>query len=294
MTSLQTAAERQLFVKWIKPYVNTYTQMNENRFPPDEWFIQKEQEFIEEQRVAQDWEREDKIHGAYYPPHLVEEIVGYVRPHLHIPNEIRAEWHKEWINYLDALKQRHPELEKFPLRQNTFYINGDPEDTVAKFLGGFPALSQGGVQLQIRQQRLFDEFQRRNQDELQVTKEFLDYSDYDKPHERKEPENRDPFAPEKGSEIGESNMGSGMSGGKYHIKHVPYGYKVCKLHEKKCFSKHPLDLERAKSQMRALYANTKKGGSYDYNRSMFPYMAGPSDAARQQMDDTQRYKPFSY
>jgi hypothetical protein len=46
-------------------------------------------------------------------------------------------------------------------------------------------------------------------------------------------------------------------GGMYHIKHVPYGYKVCKLSEKKCFSKHPLDLERAKRQMRALYLHTR-------------------------------------
>ena len=245
--------------------------------------------------VAQQWEEEEKQHGPYYPPQLVDKIVEHVNVHLHDEDRIKESFHQAWRLKLSRFKQKYPEVSMSPISEDIFYIDGDPESPISKFLGGFPGINAGGVSFHIKQQRLFDEFERVNQGEILKIKKSLAYQAKDKPHVRKEPEIRDPFAPEKGSEIGEDeHKGSGMSGGKYHIKHVPYGYKVCKLYEKKCFSKHPLDLERAKSQLRALYANTKKGGNYDYNRSMFPYMSGPSDAARQQMEDSQRYKPFSY
>jgi hypothetical protein len=44
----------------------------------------------------------------------------------------------------------------------------------------------------------------------------------------------------------------------YEIKKVTGGYKVCKKNEKKCFSKKPLKLEKAKKQMKAIIINEKK------------------------------------
>lgn len=44
----------------------------------------------------------------------------------------------------------------------------------------------------------------------------------------------------------------------YKIKKVKGGYKVCKKHGDKCFSKKALPKGRAVSQMRALYVNERK------------------------------------
>ena len=44
----------------------------------------------------------------------------------------------------------------------------------------------------------------------------------------------------------------------YKIKKSGKGYKVCKKTGSKCFSKKPLSKEKAKAQMRAIYANESK------------------------------------
>jgi hypothetical protein len=41
----------------------------------------------------------------------------------------------------------------------------------------------------------------------------------------------------------------------YRIVKRGSGYKVCKKSSKKCFSKKPLNKEKAQSQMKALYAS---------------------------------------
>lgn len=58
-----------------------------------------------------------------------------------------------------------------------------------------------------------------------------------------------------------------VSGGSaYEVKKVKDGYKVCRPDTDKCFSKKPLSRDKAKAQLRAIYANENKKRGAEFKR----------------------------
>jgi hypothetical protein len=171
--------------------------------------------------VAQQWREEDeKGGGPYYPIALSQKILDYSRPTLYNVPKLKKLMEQQWNRYLNEFKTLHPELEMNPIEEDVHFIyrKYDPKGLLNKFFGGFPTIIRGSSDVQNALEKSFSNFQEVNKDHLKDINRFLNNQEVLEENDRirkpKEPEDKDPFAPEKGSEIGSKKNGGriGLTG----------------------------------------------------------------------------------